>query len=124
VQVQKGGYAWQLIEQMQVPAAALLLQASRDKDAQESAAALLKVEVEMKEEVVVKEVVFKEEKARKTAIKQEECPPSSPAATGRTKQLKDSPISKRRRVDASHAAAAAPPVAVRVTRSRSVVLQF
>ena len=113
VQVQKGGYAWQLIEQMQLPAAALLLQASRDKDAQESAAALLKVEVEVKEEA-----------ARKTAIKLEECPPSSPAATRRTKQLKDSPISKRRRVGASDAAAAAPPSAVRVTRSRSVVLQL
>jgi hypothetical protein len=31
--VQQGGYAWQLIEQMQLPAAAHLLQSSRDKQA-------------------------------------------------------------------------------------------
>jgi hypothetical protein len=35
LQVQKGGYAWQLLEQMQLPAAARLLQSSRDNENQE-----------------------------------------------------------------------------------------
>jgi len=38
-QVQKGGFAWVLIEQMQLPAAVLLLQSSRDKAARDSAEA-------------------------------------------------------------------------------------
>lgn len=96
LQVQEGGYAWQLVEQMQLPAAAHLLQVSRDKENQEKDACPPLPPPASAPAAHVEQPVYR-------------VPPppaaSKPSLALQTKPL--SPTRKRSRADAAAAAAAA-----------------
>jgi hypothetical protein len=124
VQVQQGifghtkGYAWQLIEQMQLPAAASLLHSSRVKqahDGSEVAAASTPAESSPSPPPPP-------EPAGSRRQQQPQPVPSPTASHRRAHQPEESSCSKRPRAEAA-TAAQAPPLAVRVTRSRCLALQ-
>jgi hypothetical protein len=134
LQVQQGGYAWQLVEQMQLPDAALLLQSSRDKDAQEHAAAVKEEEARACPPAPAFERTHKREDDAFSHAGYVESPPSSNgsavinhdiAALERRLFLAYQPKERAagKRPPADDAAACAAPSAVRVTRARCIALQ-
>jgi hypothetical protein len=113
MQVQEGGYAWQLVEQMQLPAAARLLQSSRDKEYQEDSAAATVHTCPSLPALAPEPAAHLDEPVHRA--------PSSPTRSKPAQQTKQNPTGKRSRADAA-AAGDAPVSSLTATRPGRIAL--